>query len=104
MAVYEALQLGLPGTPAVPDHYTAESTLLCPGAKRIVLQILEQAVIVQLGLAREGVPAGLGSIVWQAEDPWLPITAALARDFDAVRVKAFTPGVHGQIIVTAVGA
>jgi hypothetical protein len=100
MALYEALQLGQPGNTAIPDHYTPAATLICPRCKRLMLQVSQQAVVVQLGKMDQGVGVGAGSVTWQAEEPYLPIIAAFGRDFDAVRVRNYVAGAAGQVIVT----
>lgn len=100
MGLYGALELGQPGNPPIPDQYSAASTVLVPGSRRLLLQISTQAVFVQLGIMPQGRSSGLGGVVWQPEDPYLPMIAALARDFDAVRVRNFLAGKAGQILVT----
>lgn len=98
--IYQPLQLGQPGQPKCPDQYTNESSRLTPGAKRIILQTSKQAVYVQFGVFVGGVRGSdFGSIVWQAEEVYLPIIGSLARDFDAVRVRNYTPGQEAQVLL-----
>jgi hypothetical protein len=97
---YESLQLGQPGNPSCPNAYDAASTLLCPGSNRLVLQVSSQAVYVQLGIMPQGIGAGLGSVQWQPEQPFLPVIASLGRKFDAVRVRNYTPGAEAQVMIT----
>lgn len=98
---YPALELGQPGNEACPDAYNAASTLYCPAANRLVLQVSKQAVMVQLGVFPQGKGAGLGSIVWQPEHPFLAVFASLGRNFDAVRVRNYTKGQAAQVLVHA---
>lgn len=97
---YQGLQLGQPGNSKCPDAYNEESTLICPVSKRLVLQISVQAVVVQLGIMQQGTGIGAGSVQWQPEEPFLPIICSLLRDFDAVRVRNFTPKAEAQIFLS----
>lgn len=99
--LYPALELGQPGNPAVPDRYTDASTLICPRSRRLFLQVSLQAVVVQFGLMDQGVGSGKGAVRWQSEEPYLPVTASLGRNFDAVRIKNYLPGKPGQAIASA---
>jgi hypothetical protein len=101
MAAYNALELGQPGNAVCPDKYEVESTLYCPGSTRLILQTSTAAIKLQFGVFQQGRAAGLGSIVWQAEQPFLPIVASLGRVFDAVRVRNYTPGVKAQVMIAA---
>lgn len=98
--LYNPIELGQAGNPKCPDKYNAASTLVCPGAKRLVLQISLQTVVVQLGIMPQGIGADAGSVQWQVEEPYLPMIASLGRTFDAVRVRNFAPGVEAQVFVT----
>ncbi|HEX3391941.1 MAG TPA: hypothetical protein VHS55_05220 [Solirubrobacteraceae bacterium] len=98
--LYTPIMLGQPGNPVCPDKYNEASTLICPGAKRLILQVSVQAVFVQLGLMPQGIGTGPGAVVWQTEEPYLPLIASLGRNFDAVRVRNFTPGVVAQVFIT----
>jgi hypothetical protein len=102
MGSYAPLVLGMPGTgqPKCPDQYTPESTLVCPRSKRLMLQIGKQALVVQLGVMQQGIGMSVGSVQWQTEEPYFPIVASLGREFDAVRVRNFTPGQEAQAIVS----
>lgn len=95
---YGVLELGQAGKPACPDKYNEESTLICPRSTRLVLQVSVAAVYVQLGVMPQGV-GGVGAVVWQTEDPYLPLVGSLARKFDAVRVRNWQPGVEAQVFV-----
>jgi hypothetical protein len=97
---YEALQLGQPGQPACPDKYTETSTRITQGSKRVLLQVSKQAVYVQFGIMPQGRGSGAGSVVWQEEEPYLPMTIGLRRGFDAVRVRNYTPGAEAQVLVS----
>lgn len=97
---YPALELGQPGNEACPDGYTPGSTLLCPGSTRLMLQVSANAVMIQLGVMPQGM-GGLGAVVWQPEQPFLPMIAALNRRFDAVRVRNYTKGQKAQALVSA---
>lgn len=96
---YEAVELGQPGKPACPDVYNDDSTLICPHAKRLLLQVSKQAVMVQEGIMQQGV-GGAGAVQWQAETPYLPMIAALGHEFDAIRVRNYTPGAEAQVFVS----
>lgn len=101
---YEQIELGQPGRPACPDKFTFDpaesSTRLVQGSKRLLLQISEQAVVIQLGTMRtSGQGTSFGSIVWQAEETFLPMIAAIAREFDAIRVRNYTPGAPAQVLI-----
>jgi len=98
--LYNPIELGQPGKPKCPDKYDEDSTLICAGAKRLMLQISAQAVYVQLGIMQQGRGVGTGSVQWQAEEPYLPMVASLGRNFDAVRVRNFTPGAEAQVFVS----
>jgi hypothetical protein len=97
---YEAIELGLPGTPACPDDYEPESTLICPRATRLLLQVAKETVFVQLGVMQQGVGAGAGAVQWQEEKPFLPVFASLGRRFDAVRVRNRVPGAEAQVLLS----
>lgn len=97
---YQALELGQAGNPACPDKYTEESTLLATGSRRLILQISAQAVFIQFGTMPQGKGAGLGSVVWQTEMPFLPVVGILPKHFDAVRVRNYTPGAKAQVMLT----
>jgi hypothetical protein len=99
---YEPLQLGQPGNPKCPDAYNADSTVVVQGSTRIVLQVSVQAIYVQLGVMPQGRGVGIGAVVWQPEEPFLPMIASLARKFDAVRVRNYTPGAEAQALVSFV--
>lgn len=96
---YSALELGQAGKPACPDEYNEESTLICPRSRKLVLQITTNNVFVQLGVMPQGV-GGAGAVVWQSEEPFLPIVAAFTRKFDAVRVRNWKAGAEAQIFVS----
>jgi hypothetical protein len=98
---YESLELGLPDTDECPDRFEAKSTLLCPRAKRLIMTVAAAAVQVELGLLRErGRTGGLGDIVWQPHETFLPCMLSLERDFDAVRVRNRFPGEEAQVIAS----
>lgn len=95
---YGVLELGQVGKPVCPDAYNEDSTLICPRSKRLVLQVSAANVYVQLGIMPQGV-GGLGAVVWQTEDPYGPVAASLARNFDAVRVRNWAAGVPAEVFV-----
>jgi hypothetical protein len=99
---YQPLELGQPGNPKCPDKFTEDSTVLVPDSSKLLLQVSNQAIIVQLGLMPQGRGTGLGAVVWQAEDPFLPMIAALTRNFDALRIRNYTTGVEAQVLVSFV--
>jgi len=98
--MYASLELGQPERPPCPDEYNQDSTLLCPGAKRLFLQISNQAIYIELGVMDQGVGIGAGSVRWQSPEPYLPLITSLRRTFDAVRVKNYKPGAAAQVFVT----
>lgn len=98
--MYEPLELGQPGKPACPDKYNEESTLICPEATRLILQVSGQTVMVQFGIMPQGKGLSGGLVQWQPEQPYLPIIASLGRSFDAVRIRNYTPGQAAQVFVT----
>ena len=98
--IYEPLELGQTGNPACPDKYEEQSTRVCPNSTRVILQISKAAVKVQFGIMPHGKSLSAGAVQWQAEEPYLPMIAALTRKFDAVRVRNLTPGEPAQVFVT----
>lgn len=100
--LYEPLELGQPGNPKCPDLFTPESTVIVPRCSRLLLQVSGQAVVVQLGIMPQGRGSGIGAVVWQAEDPFLPMIAALTRNFDALRVRNYTPKMEAQVLISFV--
>lgn len=96
---YESLELGQPGNAACPNKYTVGSTLLCPGGRRLILQISSEAVVVQVGRMRAGLGANLAAVQWQPELPFLPVVGVLPVRFDAVRVRNYTPGAEAQVLL-----
>lgn len=100
MARYVPLILGTTGKPKCPDEYEPTSTRLCQRSSRLMIQVSKQAVFVQLGLMLDGQGSSLGSVEWQPEFPLLPMVASLGRNYDAVRVRNFTPGAEAQVFVT----
>lgn len=99
---YPALELGQEGRPACPDAYNEESTLICPGAKRLILQVSPAAnVMVQCGIMPQGKGSGVGSVIWQDEEPYYAGAAAsLGREIDAVRVRNWKAGEPGEVFVS----
>ena len=103
MPDYPSLEVGQPGQPECPDAYTDASTLVCPGASKLLLQIANNSIVVQLGTMPQGIGVGAGSVVWQSEQTYLPLIATLARRFDAVRIRNRFPGKKAEVIVNASG-
>jgi hypothetical protein len=98
---YESLELGLPGTEPCPNKFEVVSTLLCPGARRLIMTVAANAVKVELGILRErGKTGGLGDILWQPHETFLPCMLSFERDFDAVRVHNRFEGEEAQVIVS----
>lgn len=98
---FEQLELGMPGSEPCPNAFEALSTLYCPGAKKLILQVGVNAVKVQLGIMGEGgVTAGLGGITWQPHETFFPCLASLERDFDAVRVHNRVAGQEAQVLIS----
>ncbi len=99
---YEPLQVGQPEQPPCPDKYDEDSTLIAPRAKRLFLQVSNQAIYLQFGIMPQGRGVDAGSVVWQSEEPYLPIIVTLRRDYDAVRVRNYTPGQEAQAMLTPI--
>lgn len=98
---YEQLELGLKETPACPNKFTAESTLWCPEAKKLILQVAVAMVKVECGIrGAGGVTAGLGGVIWLPHETFYPCMAVLHRDFDAVRVKNWQTGIEAQVLIS----
>jgi hypothetical protein len=97
---YGALELGQAGKPPCPNAFEEASTLLCPGSTRLRLQVSVAAVFVQFGVFRDRAGGTLGGIDWQTEMPFLPIVASLGENFDAVRVRNYTPNVAAQVLAS----
>jgi hypothetical protein len=98
--LYNPIELGLPGKEACPDRYDEASTLICPRSERLVLQVANQAVFVQLGIMQQGMGTGPGAVQWQAEEPFMPVIGSLGRRFDAVRVRNYTAGLPAQVLLS----
>jgi hypothetical protein len=97
---YASLELGQAGNPPCPDKYNDDSTVLVVGCRKVLLQISLQAVKVQFGVFPTGTRGqSVGGISWQAEEPYLPMIAALARNYDALRVRNYLPGAAAQVLV-----
>jgi hypothetical protein len=97
--IHAPIELGQPGREKCPDKYNEASSLWCPGARRIMLQISKKKVFVQLGVMQQGRGAGLGSVQWQPEEPFLPVVASLGRKFDAVRVRNWGAGEEAEVFI-----
>lgn len=100
MSDYEPLQLGQPEQAKCPDKFSDESTLITPRCKRLYLQLSVNAVYIQFGIMPQGRGSDAGSVVWQEQEPYLPVINTLRRDFDAVRVRNYTPGKEAQVMLT----
>jgi hypothetical protein len=98
---YSSLELGQAGNPPCPNGWEKGATLICPKSTRLALQISNEAVFVQLGIMPEGIG---GQPQWQDEQPFLPVIAFLARNFDAVRVRNYTPGAEAQVLLSVEGS
>lgn len=102
-AGYYVLEVGIPGRPKCPNEFedVGPATLICPRAKMLIVQIGLKAAYVQLGvMERQG--SFEGSVVWQKERMWTPISFALPRQFDAVRVRNFEAGEESQVTLEAI--
>lgn len=98
---YPALELGQEAREACPDAYNEASTLICPGASRLILQVSANKAYVQCGLMPQGKGTGVGSVVWQDEEPYnAGLAASLGRKFDAVRVRNWAPGAKAEVFVS----
>lgn len=97
--MYTALEVGQPGNNPCPNQYEKTSSHLCPGSRRAILQISNQAVFVSFGIMQQGLGANLASVQWQPEQPFLPCLAEIPIRFDAVRVRNYTAGAEAQAII-----
>ena len=97
------MEVGLLGKPKCPDQYEDEgpSVLLCPASKVLTMQLGKNAAYIQLGIMPQGRSLSAGAVVWQKERSWTPTAFSLGRNFDAVRVRNFTPGEEAQITLEA---
>lgn len=104
---YPAIELGQPASasasanPACPDKFEpgqGPATLLCSNSHRLLLQVSKQAVMIQFGVMPQGKGAGFGSVVWQEPEPFLPMIASLAREFDAIRIRNYIAGQPAQVL------
>jgi hypothetical protein len=98
---YPALELGQAGREKCPNAYNEASTLICPGATRLILQISKANLMVQMGVMPQGKGIGSGAVVWLNEEPYLPISAVLGRKFDAVRVRNWAAGAEAEVFLIA---
>jgi hypothetical protein len=98
--IHAPIEVGQAGREKCPDKYNEASTLWCPNAKKLVLQISKQKVFVQLGLMQQGAAGGIGSVQWQPEEPFIPLVASLTREFDAVRVRNWLAGAEAEVFIT----
>jgi hypothetical protein len=96
---YPSLQLGTTGNPKTPDHYNQEATLICPGCIRVIACIGKKNVAIQFGVMPQGKGASEGAVVWQSEEFYFPISVALGRVFDAVRVRNYAAGEEAEVFV-----
>lgn len=109
MGSFYVLEVGVPGRPKCPDEYEdvrpgglSPAVLICPRSRALIVQVSLKAVMVQLGIMDK--PGSFeGSVNWQGNGRmWLPTTFALPRQFDAVRVRNYTPGEEAQVTLEAV--
>lgn len=98
-ASFPPLILGFGSFPPCPNRPTPESTLEAIDARRFVLIVETNPIVLELGYAPQGAGGGLGAIVWQPGQVFTPMLAALSRDFDAVRVSNFTAGSVAKVII-----
>jgi hypothetical protein len=75
----------------VPDKFTPTASLVCNGSRKAIIQISNQAVVIQFGSTDE-LGGGLGNIKWEEPETYLPMILAVGREFDAVRVRNLIPG------------
>ncbi len=73
------------------------SELRCPGSSKLICQVSNAAVYIAFG---QGAP----NSIYDVDEPYLPFTGVLIRDFDAVRVRSKLPGVPAQVMLTAIPA
>lgn len=98
---YPSLELGQVGRDPCPDVYEELSTLICPGAKKLILQVAANAVYLQCGLMPQGLGTGPGAVVWQDEEPYMAgVAAVLNRDVAAVRVRNWKPGAKAEVFLS----
>ncbi len=98
---YPSLELG-PEREPCPNKYNEASTLICPGASRLILQVSTHDAYIQCGLMPQGATGGTGGVVWQSEEPYFAGAAAsLSRRFDAVRVRNRIEGEEAKVLISA---
>ena len=97
---FEQLQLGLPGTDECPNEPNAESTLWCPGARLLVLQVAKNTAVIEMGRMSQGPTAGLGGVVWLPPEIFLPCLLWIPQDFDAIRASNLTAGSEAQVLIS----
>jgi hypothetical protein len=100
---YYVLEVGIPGKPKCPDEpeEVGPATLICPRSKLLIVQIAKNAAYVQLGVMPEK-GSFEGSVIWQKPRMWMPVSFALPRVFDAVRVYNFKAKEEAQVTLEAV--
>jgi hypothetical protein len=79
---------------ATTDGFTNATTLLCPGAARINVDVYNASVFLEFG---EGSPP-----TWLGEVHLGPTFRSLDRRADAVRVRSFTPGTPARVTIEAI--
>ena len=103
MAFY-VMEVGLPGKPKCPDQFedVGPATLICPKSKVLLVQVSLKAVYFEFGVMEAGDGSFVGSVIWQRERSWLPVSFSHSRSFDAVRVRNFAPGEEAQVTLEAI--
>lgn len=75
MSLYQTLDQTAPDT---------DLEVLCPGCTRLTLQVLNQRIVLTFG---KGVPPRYDEM----SEPYSPVVGELVRDFDSLKVRAYTP-------------
>jgi hypothetical protein len=62
----------------------ADKEVLCPGCNRLSVQVSNQAVYITFG-------AGTPMAIYEPAEVFLPVIGNVLRNFDAFKVRAYTP-------------
>lgn len=66
----------------------ADVQIDCPGARRLTIQVSNQAVYLTFGTSEA---PGRPPVFDENPEPYQPVTGEIVRDFDALKYRAYTP-------------
>lgn len=72
----------------------AYQRIVCPGTVRVTLQVSDAAVYIGFG-------RGQVLAQYDSDETYLPVSGALERLCDEIRIKSRTPGVPAVVFLTA---